>query len=78
MQHERLEYQWQYDTSFRPEWVHELFTTFVAWHTVGPKALTGEIGVYTKDGIKFAMPGDWIVAEIDGTYNIIKEEDYVR
>ena len=78
MQHERLEYQWEHDAHFRPEWVHELFTTFVAWHTVGPKAMTGEIGVYTKDGIKFAMPGDWIVAEIDGTYEVIKEEDYVR
>jgi hypothetical protein len=78
MQHERFEYQWQYATSFRPEWVHEMFSTFIAWHTVGPKALTGEIGVYTKDGPKFAMPGDWIVTEIDGTYKVIKEEDYVR
>jgi hypothetical protein len=78
MQHERLEYQWKHDAHFHPEWVHELFTAFTAWHTVGPKALTGEIGLYTKEGIKFARPGDWIVAEIAGTYNIIKEKDYER
>jgi hypothetical protein len=77
MQHERLEYQWQ-DSNYRPEWVNEMFNSMTAWYTVGPKALAGEIGVYTKEGPKFAMPGDWLVSEIDGTYRVIKDEDYER
>jgi hypothetical protein len=77
MQHERLEYQWG-STPYRPEWVTDLFTTFFAWHTVGPKSLMGEIGMRTKKGVEFAMPGDWIIANIDGTYSVETDEQHAR
>lgn len=76
MQHDYLEHQWQ-GSATQPEWVNDLFDNFDAWHTVGPKALTGEIGVRCKHNeIKYAVHGDWIIANIDGSYNVKTDEQH--
>lgn len=76
MQHEYLEHQWD-GSATQPEWLNDLFDSFHAWHCVGAKARPGEIGIYTREGVGFADRGDWITANIDGTYSIVKDEDHV-
>ncbi len=74
MQHEYLEHQWQ-GSATQPEWLNDLFDIFHAWHAVN--GAPGQIGMHTREGVQFANLGDWIIANTDGTYSIVKEEDHV-
>lgn len=76
MQREYFEHQWQ-GSATQPEWLNDLFDIFHAWHCVYPYAKPGEIGLHTRIGVEFANLGDWIIANTDGTYSIVKEEDHV-
>ena len=76
MQRDHYEHQWQ-GSATQPEWLNDLFDIFHAWHCVGAKARPGEIGIHTRNGVEFAVHGDWITAHLDGTYSITKDEDYV-
>jgi hypothetical protein len=76
MQREYLEHQWQ-GSATQPEWLNDLFDTFHAWHVVGSLARPGRIGLYKIDGVQFADLGDWIIANTDGTYSVVKDEDHV-
>jgi hypothetical protein len=73
MQREYLEHQWN-GSATQPEWLNDLFDIFHAWHTVGTQ--TRQIGIYTREGVQFADLGDWIIANTDGTYSIVKDEDH--
>lgn len=74
MQREYLEHQWQ-GSDTQPEWLNDLFDIFHAWYSVNGPA--GQIGIYTREGVQFADLGDWILANTDGTYSIVKDEDHV-
>ena len=74
MQREYFEHQWN-GSATQPEWLNDLFDIFTTWHCV--KGPAGRIGIHTRKGVEFADLGDWITANIDGTYSIVKDEDHV-
>lgn len=75
MQHTYFEHQWL-GSATQPDWLNDLFDIFHAWHCVGNKARPGEIGLHTREGVQFADLGDWIIANTDGTYSIVRDEDH--
>jgi hypothetical protein len=66
MQHDYLEHQWGRGTI--PDWVNDAFDEFNMWFSVGN--MHRQLGIRTKNGVEFVEEGDWIVANIDGTYGV--------
>jgi hypothetical protein len=80
MQYEQLEHQWD-GTETMPEWVADLLNDMTAWYCVGPRARDGELGLYTgkyPGDIAFVNIGDWIIADIDGTFSVETDEQHER